>query len=786
MKISYNWLKKLVDFDLTPQDLAKLLTSIGVETSVVSSPSWTNVITGKVLEKQKHPDADKLSVCTVSDGENTMSIVCGAANVDAGQIVPLAKIDAELPAGFKIKRSKIRGIESEGMICSEQELGLKESSEGIMVLDENTEIGIPLEKALGEIDSILEIEITTNRGDCLSHLGIAREIGAKLKKTPSLPSIRTPDTSSLSIVKVESDLCSRYIGSIISGVKVGPSPKWMADALEKCGIRPINNVVDITNYVMLETGHPLHAFDLSKLTSKKVIVRNAKENEKMTALDGKEYKLDADMLVIADEEKPVAIAGVMGGEFSGIDENTETIFLESAMFNAASVRKTSKKLNLSSDSSYRFERGVAWDIAEYASWRAANLIYDLAGGRIETREDIHTIKYEKTEIALRVERVSKLLGYEIEGDEIAGILRFLGIDLQPRGEIILCTIPSWRNDITQEVDLIEEVARIDGYDKIPGPKNSGLSAYAQNDSFYPEMVETFRKKLYGLGFSEALNYSFSEISELNKFGLKHFYKIANPISKENEVLRPSLLPSLYKNVLLNIGQGADSVTLYEYGKIFTEEGEKKTFAVIMYGNVWQEWWKWAEDKIEPEYDFYFGGGIVRNLLPVNDFIISENLNPKSYFHPGKTAAVVYRGKAVGQFGILKPSINEDIKKEIFYFEMDLDTVIENYSDKNSLYKHFPKFPMVKRDISVIADKSLQFSKIEKVIKGIMKSGNLLKDYSVFSVYDDQAKLGEGKISYSFRLSYRNNEKTLTDEEVNQDMNNLLAKLDSELSVKLRS
>ena len=256
-------------------------------------------------------------------------------------------------------------------------------------------------------------------------------------------------------MKVESDLCSRYIGSIISGVKVGPSPKWMADALEKCGIRPINNVVDITNYVMLETGHPLHAFDLSKLTSKKVIVRNAKENEKMTALDGKEYKLDADMLVIADEEKPVAIAGVMGGEFSGIDENTETIFLESAMFNAASVRKTSKKLNLSSDSSYRFERGVAWDIAEYASWRAANLIYDLAGGRIETREDIHTIKYEKTEIALRVERVSKLLGYEIEGDEIAGILRFLGIDLQPRGEIILCTIPSWRNDITQEVDLIE-------------------------------------------------------------------------------------------------------------------------------------------------------------------------------------------------------------------------------------------------------------------------------------------------------------------------------------------
>lgn len=786
MKISYNWLKKLVDFDLAPQDLAAVLTSIGVETSVISSPSWTNVITVKVLEKQKHPDADKLSLCIVSDGENTMRIVCGAANVAEGQIVPLAKIGAVLPGGFEIKKSKIRGIESEGMICSEEELGLKEKSEGIFVLDENTEVGIPLEKALGEIDSILEIEITTNRGDCLSHLGVAREIGAKLRKTPSLPSIRTIDAASLSIVKVESDLCTRYIGSVISGIKVGPSPKWMADALEKCAIRPINNIVDITNYVMLELGHPLHAFDMSKLASKKVIVRNAKEGETMTALDGKEYKLEPDMLIIADEAKPVAIAGVMGGEYSGIDENTTTVFLESAMFNAASVRKTSRKLNLSSDSSYRFERGVAWDIAEFASWRAANLIFDLAGGRIETREDIRTTEYEKTEIALRVERVSKLLGYKIEGDEIAGILRFLGIDLQPRGEIILCTIPSWRNDITQEVDLIEEVARIDGYENIPELKDDEERTYTKNESFFPEIVEIFRKKLYGLGFSEALNYSFSEISELGKFGLKHFHKIANPISKENEVLRPSLLPSLYKNVVLNIGQGADCVTLFEYGKIFSEKGERKTFGAIMYGNVWQEWWKWAESKINPEYDFYFGGGIVKNLLPSDELIISENLDPYAYFHPGKTAAVVYRGKAIGQFGILKPSINEDIKKDIFYFEIDLEPFGEICPGKNALYSPFPKFPAVKRDISVTADKSLQFSKIEKVIKGIMKSGNVLKDYSVFSVYDDPAKLGEGKISYSFRLSYRNNERTLTDEEVNRDMNNLLQKLDGELSVKLRN
>lgn len=786
MNISYNWLKKFVDFDLSPQELAEMLTSIGVETSVISSGrEWTNIITAKVLEKQKHPNADKLSLCTVSDGVNNYSVVCGAANVDAGQIVPLAKIGATLPGGFEIKRSKIRGVESEGMICSEEELGLKEKSEGILVLDENTEIGIPFEDTLGEADSILQIEITTNRGDCLSHLGVAREIGAKLKKTPSLPQIRTANAAANNSVKVESKLCSRYIGTIIKGVKVGPSPKWIAEALEKCGIRPINNIVDITNYVMIELGHPLHAFDISKLSSEKVIVRNAQENETIMALDGKEYKLDADMLIIADEEKPVAIAGVMGGEYSGIDENTETVFLESAMFDPGAVRKASKKLNLSSDSSYRFERGVAWDIAELASWRAANLIMDNAGGKIETREDIKTIEYEKIDIALRVERVNKILGYKVEEDEIASILRYLGIDLQPKGNIILCTIPSWRNDIKREIDLIEEIARIHGYENIPKPDKEEEQVYTKSNSFMPDIVKEFRVRFAGLGFFEALNYSFCEIEELEHFEMKYFHKIANPISKENEVLRPSLLPGLYKNLLLNISQGAKSVKLFEYGKVYIEEGEKKTFAAIMYGEVWQEWWQWAEKKLNPKFDFYFGGGIVKNILSSEQFSISENINPKSFFHPGKTAAVVYRGKTVGQFGVLKPSINEDIKDDIFYFEIDLESLEDTYSSKNVLYKHFSKFPMVKRDLSVTANKSLPFSKIEKIIKGIMKSGNILKDYTLFSVYEDKEKLGEDKISYSFRLSYRNIERTLTDEEVNKDFNDLISKLDKELSVKLR-
>ncbi|MCL1971592.1 MAG: phenylalanine--tRNA ligase subunit beta [Endomicrobia bacterium] len=787
MKISYNWLKKIIDFDLTPQELAKTLTFIGVETTVVSSGgNWSNVVTAKVLKKEKHPDADKLSLCKLTDGTQEYSVVCGAPNVDAGQIVPLAKIGAILPGDFKIKASKIRGVDSQGMICSEKELGLSEESEGILILSENTRIGLPLEKALVETDSILEIEVTTNRGDCLSHLGVAREIGAKLRKTLVLPLIKTANVAALRSVKVESDLCSRYIGCVISGVKVGPSPKWLSDLLEICGIRSINNIVDITNYVLLELGQPLHAFDISKLASNNVIIRNAKDGEKITALDGKEYKLDSEMLVIADKEKPVAIAGVMGGEFSGIDEKTETMFLESAVFSPASVRKTSKKLNLSSDSSYRFERGVSWDIAEFASWRAANLICEIAGGRIKSREDIRTIEYEKTNITLRVERVAKVLGYRIEEDVIAEILRFLGIDLQPRGGVILCTIPSWRNDIKEEVDLIEEVARIHGYENIPKPANQIDNVSYKNDSFIPELVTDFREKLRGLGFSEAMNYSFSEIKDIEFFGLKYFHKIANPISKENEVLRSSLLPGLYKNLVLNAGHGAETVTLFEYGKIYVEHSERRTFAVLMYGNVWQEWWRWAEEKIKPEFDFYFGGGVVKNMLPSDDFMIFENLNPKPYFHPGKTAAIVYRGKPVGQFGILKPSLQEDLKKEVFYCEIDIEALDASYADKKSVYKPVSKFPSVKRDISVTADKNLPFAKIEKIIKLIMKSGNILKEYSLFSVYDDASKIGDGKISYSFRLTYRNNEKTLNDEEVNKDMNDLLSKMDSELNVKLRT
>jgi phenylalanyl-tRNA synthetase beta chain len=785
MRISYNLLKNFVSFNLSPKELSDMLTSIGIESSVVSNTyGWTNVVTAKILDIQKHPEADKLSLCKVSDGLKEYKIVCGANNIAIGQIVPLAKIGAILPENFQIKKSKIRGIESEGMLCSKRELGLSKESGCIYILDNKTNTGIALENVLENSDSVVNVEITANRGDVLSHLGIAREIGAKLKKFIVYPKIKTFNVSSLNCVQIKSDLCLLYVGGIISGVKVGESPKWIKDVLEKSGIRSINNIVDITNYVMLELGQPLHAFDLKKLSSKNIVVRTANELEKITALDGKEYTLSPQMLVIGDDKQPIAIAGIMGGQHSGIDENTETVFLESAIFESVSIRKTSKKLNLSSDSSYRFERGLSWDIAELAFWRAVNLISDIAGGKIEARDYLQNIKYEEISIVLRIERVFKVLGYKIDEDEIMEILRYLGIKLQLKGKVIVCKIPSWRNDIKEEVDLIEEIVRIKGYDTIPFKKTLTVCLSSSKDSFICETVRDFRIKLNSLGFNEALNCSFCEIKELEKFGLKYSYKIANPVSTENEVLRPSLLPGLYKNLTLNISQGLGSVTLFEHGKIFNELGERKTFAFIAFGQIWHEWWKWEEQKINPKYDFYFGGGVIKNIMPEN-FLIVQNLNPERYFHTGKTASIMCGGEIIGQFGILSPSINEDLKDEVFYCEMDLDTVEKDKNFKILQYKAFSKLPLVKRDISVIADKDLPFFKIEEVMKSIMKSDGILKEYSLFSVYTDEEKLGEGKISYSLRLLYKDDNKTLTDVEVNKGVNRLLEKLDHDLQVKLR-
>ena len=786
MKISYNWLKELVDFDMEPQDLCKMLTFLGVETTVVGGgTNWTGVITAKVLDRQKHPNSDHLSICKVNDGTKDYQIVCGAPNVAAGQVVPLSLIGAVLPGNFVIKASKIRGVSSEGMICSKEELGLEEKSDGIMVLDDNTPLGKKLEDVLDKQDTILEIEITTNRGDCLSHWGVAREIAAKLKKIPTVPQIKNVKYTDKNLVDVKAkDLCTRYIGCHITGVKIAPSPKWMKDKLESCGVKSINNVVDITNYVMLELGQPLHAFDATTLSGGKVVVRRATDGEKLATLDGKTHELDSNNLVIADGSKALAVAGVIGGQSSSITDATTEVFLEAAVFQPGNIRKTARKLNISTDASYRYERGTSWEVAEMASWRAVNLISELADGRLETREDYNSPDNEKVVIKLRVERVAQLLGYEIDEKDIANILRFLGIEIDSRVQnVLIAEIPSYRNDIKEEVDLIEEIARVHGYENIPMAVDSatGINKQKNNDKLIKEITNS----LVGLGFCEAMNYSFSQIKDLDKLYLTYKYKIANPISKENEVLRPSLLPGLLKNFNFNIGQATTDIKLFEIGRIFDNKGERKVLGILMSGPVWQPWWNWESNKINPVFDFYFASGIINNILPSKEFSIGENRTPAKYYHPGKTAAIIYHGKVVGQFGVLRPDVaDEENIGEVIYAEIDIEDIEKNYKSKLQPYEHMGNFPVVKRDISVVGEKSIKFDKIEKIFKHIMKDGQILKDYSVFSVYESE-KLGAGKISYSFRLFYRDNEKTLTDAQVNTDMQKLLDKLAKELGFVLR-
>lgn len=786
MKISYNWLKELVDFDMEPQDLCKMLTFLGVETTVVGGgTNWSGVITAKVLDRQKHPNSDHLSICKVNDGKKDYQIVCGAPNVAAGQTVPLALIGAVLPGNFTIKASKIRGVSSEGMICSKEELGLEESSDGIMVLDEKTPLGKKLEDVLEKQDTILEIEITTNRGDCLSHWGVAREIAAKLQKIVTLPPLKTAKYTEKNLVEVkDKDLCTRYIGCHITGVKIAPSPKWMKDKLESCGVKSINNVVDITNYVMLELGQPLHAFDATTLSGGKVVVRRANDGEKLATLDGKTHELDKNNLVIADGSKALAIAGVIGGQSSSITDATTEVFLEAAVFNPGSVRKTARKLNISTDASYRYERGTSWEVAEMASWRALNLITELAGGRLETREDYNSPDNEKVIINLRVERVEKLLGYAVDEKTIANILRFLGIEISSKVQnVIIAEVPSYRNDIKEEVDLIEEIARVDGYEKIPMDIDSGISSTEQKGS--DKLVKQITNSLVGLGFCEAMNYSFAEIKDLDKLHLKYTYKIANPISKENEVLRPSLLTGLMKNFDFNVGQSTTDIKLFEVGKIFDDKGERRVLGILMSGPVWQPWWNWESSKQNPNFDFYFASGVISNILPSKEFTIAENRTPAKYYHPGKTAAIVYHGKVVGQFGVLRPDVAESTNDEVIYAEIEIENIEKNYKNKINAYEHVAKFPAVKRDISVVADKTIKFEKIEKIIKHVMKDGGILKDWSLFSVYENE-KLGAGKISYSFRLTYRHNDKTLNDTEVNKDIAILLEKWNKDLGISLRN
>ncbi|MFH1368313.1 MAG: phenylalanine--tRNA ligase subunit beta [Elusimicrobiota bacterium] len=809
MRLSYNWLKEFVDFTQSPKEIADLLTFNAVEANVVSSGAgWKGIVTAKVLERNAHPNADKLSLCSVTDGKNNYSVVCGAPNVAAGQIVALAVIGSELQGGFQIKKAKIRGVESEGMICSEKELGLSGEAAGIMVLPENTPLGKPLEQVIDASDSIIEIEITTNRPDCLSHWGVAREIAAKLGKPLKLPEInKTELPRGLKITIENPDLCSRYIGYLINGVEVKPSPDWLAKKLERCGIRPINNIVDITNYVLIELGHPLHAFDTGVMAKGEVVVRTAKKGEKILALDGKEYPLTETMLVIADAEKAQAIAGVMGGENSGVTQKTKNIILESAVFLPKSIRRTSKALALSTDASYRFERGISWEGAELAAWRAMNLIVQLAGGKPAHRTDKIAAEYKPAKIVLRPNKVSQLLGMEIPDPEIRRILESLGMKINPVRSPISSDIgspkmgltsngvkcaetdfqvepPSWRLDIAQEVDLIEEVARINGYDKIP-TTIAPITLDPDKGREEKSAEAVISERLIALGFSETLNYSFLEEKSLLNLGLPVIERISNPISKENEVLRTSLLPGMLKNFILNKFLGNNDVKLFETGNVFLQEGEKRYLGALFSGKIRPEWWA-EKEKESADAGFYFMKGAVQDALSGNNIVCHAEGKLPPFMHPGKSCSVRVNGKEAGFFGVLfSADVPELTESTVYYTELDLEILNKVWNRKTGQYKTLIRFPSVKRDLSIMASNYIAFDKVSGLLADFARKNVILSEFELTDVYRDAAKIGKDNTSYTLHLAFRHSERTLTDTEVNKSVDEIVAALKNELGATLR-
>jgi phenylalanyl-tRNA synthetase beta chain len=799
LKASLNWLKSLVDLtDISSEDIIHQLTMSGLEVEDVvdENKKYKGFIVGYVKDKQKHPKADKLSVCTVYDGAKDLQVICGAPNVEAGQKVVFAPEGTIIPKGnFKIGRAKIRGIESFGMICSEDELELSNDHSGIMILPEDKEAGTPISEALGFNDILLEIAITPNRPDALSHIGIARDLAALYNRPLTIPSVEIQESDKkvedyASIEIEDKSNCPRYSAKVILNTKVEESPEWLKERISKIGLRPINNLVDITNYIMYETGQPLHAFDLDLLAGSKIIVRSTREKSKFTTLDSKERQLNEGTLLICDAEKPVAIAGVMGGENSEISSSTRNILIESAYFNPSSIRKTSKHLSLSTDASYRFERGTDPGGTVYAAERAAEMIKKISGGDIlKGVIDIYPSEITEKEVILRFSRVKKVLGYEIEKGKIGRILLALGMKVvRANDDELRVSVPLNRPDIEREIDLIEEAARINGYDNIPAVKKITITLGEKEDE--STFTATVREISAGLGFYEMINNPLQ--SEKLAAMTGDPVKLLNPLSSDMAYLRTSLIPGALAVVERNINAGEKNLELFEIGNVFNKkvQGEIKSFddfeertklLFIISGKMKEK--TWIGD--EKQSDFYYLKGAINSFLckisldnALNDFYYQEEnrIFDITYSKKSSEAESGYGGRVKKE--VLKQF---DIQQDVFCFEFDFD-LLKRIKRPDKKYKEPLRFPKIIRDFAFIFDKEVAF---EDAKKHIIKSGSgLLKSVEIFDIFESQS-LGENKKSMAFTLEFYDTGRTLTEEEVEKEFNSLISAVAEKFNAKLR-
>lgn len=800
MNIGYNWLKSYVDIACDLPTLCDKLTTAGIEVEGVEQKGTVpdGVVTAKILERKPHPDSDHMSVCRVFDGAEEIQVVCGAPNCDAGRIVPLAKIGTIFRSDegeFKIKRSKLRGVESCGMMCSARELGLPGGHDGLLELPADQALGVPV-AALFPGDATIEVEVTPNRPDWLSHFGIARDVACLLKTHAVMPEIKLPkvdqpETGDTLVMVAAPDLCPCYGARIIRGVKIQESPAWLRERLVSVGLRPINNVVDVTNFVMLELGQPLHAFDLEKLEGRRIVVRRARAGEAITTLDGVNRKLDSRHLVICDAARPMALAGVMGGENSGVSEATVDILLESALFDRSNIRATSRELGLSTDASYRYERGVDWDMCDRASARAAQLILETAGGRLATElVKVSLPRPAEPVIRCRFDRIRSLIGIDLDNVGIADILKRLELKVaHVTDSECTVTAPLFRLDLEREADLAEEVARINGLDAIPVvPVKSSMVDTIRHDTYY--RIQELREELLRFGLFECMHYSMvRETSALvdPRFTAGDLVRISNPLSLDLAVMRPSLMGEMLESVERNIARRNLSLGLFEIGRSFCKNPalfpeERLNVSLVLTGVKHPERFS---DELNQCYDFYDLKGLVESLLSARKLADVDFAPATDARFAGHAAlAVLIDGKVAGHLGELNPRYTAKWRTShpVFMAELEVSALLAGRTLPEYLVP-VSTYPATTRDVAFIKPAALTHAEVVAFMREA-KLRNLEK-IELFDLFADAETLGAGRESAAYRLTFRASDRTLTDDEVNKAFNRLRDKLAAELKVELR-
>jgi phenylalanyl-tRNA synthetase beta chain len=802
MLVSLRWLRDYIDIEISPEDLAERLTMAGLEVDSIeeTTPGFSGVIVSRILSVKPHPGSEKLSICEVATGEETLPIVCGAPNVSEGILVPLATVGATIPGDYTIKRSKIRGELSEGMLCSEEELGIGEDASGIMILPESLKPGEDLASALDLKDIVLDVAITPNRSDCLSIIGIAREVAALTGKKLRYPEIKFAETeedinSVTSVDILSPELCPRYTARVIKNVKVKPSPSWIRMRLEAVGVRTINNIVDVTNFVMMEFGQPLHAFDFRFLEEGRIVVRGAGEGEEFVSLDEKARILSSDTLMICDGVKPVAVAGIMGGLNSEVIEDTETMLLESAYFNPSSIRKSSRNLAMSTDAAFRFERGIDPEGVIRASDRAAQLIADLSGGTVcKGYIDQYPRKVESfKDILLRVDRVREIIGTEINASKIVDILEGLEMVVkEDKQGNYLITPPTFRVDIEREIDLIEEISRILGYENIPVTLPA-ISAGSESNDKKKILEGKIREILNGNGYTEVINYSFTTPDSVNILGLgdddegRRFVILREPLSEDMSVMRTDLVSALLETMRKNINVGNFNLRIFEIGKIFIANkagelpDERERLGGLLTGSRYEEEWHSKKDYA----DFYDLKGCLENIF---EMLKIRNVSYESdcevpFLHPGRSCTVKVDGRILGFLGEIHSGIRKrmDIKDRAIVFELDFSLLADLFSEEMR-YRDIPRYPSTSRDVAFLVDNSLESGTILSMALGMREE--LLENICIFDVYSGKG-IPDGMKSLAIRFTYRSPAKTLTDSEVNEAHRRIVENIAEKTGAKIR-